>query len=252
MKVLKLCTSDEFSGDLPDALRAYRVAERLIAETTGEPVETILKPIWPDPELPHIVDGWMERHHPDLVLLVVSAYWMTFESVPLRLERTLGVVGRWLGRAAERAVAADGVGETAAMVKLRGAARRLIGADAAFSPQQVTARMEECIRVILKHEDAGLVVRAPLVALVHHQDERGRARGELRLLAVDTPIRALCQRLQVEYVVREQADPSGGAESRFNADFVHTGEQAHRDRGLAEGAALARAWQQAHTGSLTR
>src|SRR5437762_14075309 len=90
MRVLKLCTSDEFAGDLPDSARAYRIAENVIREKTGEGVETTLKAIWPDRALPGIVEGWLDRYSTDLVLLVVSGYWMTFESVPLRLEHRLG------------------------------------------------------------------------------------------------------------------------------------------------------------------
>ncbi len=245
VRVLKLCTSDDLAGDLADDARAYRVAERTIREATGEDVQTTLKAIWPDRALPDVVENWLVRYQPDLVLFVVSGYWMTFESVSLRLERRLGRLGRWLGRAGERAARIPG-SESAAGRALRTGLRRVVGADAAFTPEEVISVVEACIRRVLSRESVGLVVRAPLVALVHNENARGRARGERRLAEVDAALQQLCSRLSVEYVTREAANPYGGDETRLLADFVHSGEESHRVRGLAEGAALAAVWNRQH------
>ena len=109
----------------------------MITEITGEPVETILKPIWPAENLPDLLDGWVRKYEPDLVLLVISGYWMTFESVPLRLEHRLGRLGKWLGRLGEKSVARGPVAKAGPVVNLRQLARRIIGAEANFTPKQV-------------------------------------------------------------------------------------------------------------------
>ena len=75
MKVLKLPTSDELAADIPDEARAYRVAERVIAERTGEPVETRLKAIWPSERLPDLVARWRDECQPDVVLVTVNPFW---------------------------------------------------------------------------------------------------------------------------------------------------------------------------------
>jgi hypothetical protein len=246
MRVLKLCTSDEFAGDLPEEARAYRVAERLITGETGEAVETTLREIWPEATLPELLDRWVERYQPDLVLLVVSAYWFTFESIPLRLEHKFGWLGRRIGKLAERSVAADGVGSRAGVVWARRFARRVIGAEANFTTDQVIQRMEASIQALLRHEDLSVVVRAPTVPLVPERDRRSRTRGEARMIEVDQAMRTLCRRLHLEYVTREEADPTAGDSGQFQRDFVHTNGQAHANRGNAEGAALVRAWRQMH------
>jgi hypothetical protein len=83
---------------VPGAERAHRIADELFTELTGEPVEPVLKLFWPEPGLPDIVDRWIARYQPDVVFMRTSMVWCAYESVPLRIERRLGRLGRPLAR----------------------------------------------------------------------------------------------------------------------------------------------------------
>ena len=91
--------------------------------------------------------------------------------------------------------------------------------------------MEACIRALLRHEDVAVVVRGPIVALVHHQDARGRLGESAGCSKSTRPMRGLAARLHLDYVGREDADRTGGSDSALLRDFIHSGEEAHRYRG---------------------
>lgn len=94
IRILRLGNSDDTSPGIPDDQRAYALAAQVLEDAAGQPVETVVRTIWPDPELPGLIDEWLDRYKPDLVFLKVTWYWYGYESVPLRLERRL----RWIGK----------------------------------------------------------------------------------------------------------------------------------------------------------
>lgn len=246
MKVLKLCTSDELAGDIPDESRAYRVAERVISERTGVEVETVLQNIWPTGRLPALLEGWVAQYQPDVVLFVVSPYWMTFESVPLRVRRSLGPVGRALGAWMTR------VGENPRLspswpVRLaRSASLRVMRGAYPFEPADVARVVEESLATLLVNESIEVVVRGPLVALGHHGSRRSLARAEARRQETDALLKAACARLHVTFVGRPQGASHETDRQHFTGDFVHTDEDMHRERGELEGGAIAATWLRAH------
>lgn len=241
MKVLKLCTSDELAGDIPDVQRAYRVAEQVIREATGEQVETKLHLIWPGEKLPGLVEGWVEQFQPDVVLVVVSPFWMTFASTPLRLRRRFKRFGEWLGKQGQRAAEHPRIGNSRLVRAGQRASLTLIGGDYHFEPSYVTAVTERVVRKILAAESVEVVVRGPLVALGHHGNRRSLADAERRRRTSDEQLRELCQRLHVTYVGKSAADAKADRQ-RFTGDLVHTDAEAHRERGELEGGAIARLW----------
>ena len=87
MLVLRIGTSNDVAGGLPEEQRAWHIASRMLGEASGEPVETILKRAWPTAEIPDHVGRWMDEYHPDVVVLQVSNFWYGHESVPLWLEQ---------------------------------------------------------------------------------------------------------------------------------------------------------------------
>jgi len=241
MKVLKLCTSDEFTSDVPDEQRAYRVAERVIADAAGEPVETILKPIWPRAELPAIIERWMMEHQPDLVLFVVSPFWMTFESVPLKLQRRFGRAGKAVGNLGTRTTRIPWLVTLRPYQFARRMAIRTIGGAYHFEPEYIADLTERCARVILREEKAGLVIRGPLVALGRHGSSGTRRRAGLRRLETHRRLKEIASRLHAGYVGAE-AEPY----DERSLDAVHSTAVAHRQRGMMEGQALAEAWKALH------
>ena len=100
MRILRLSTSDDLRPEVPETDRIHRLVEHAFAAETGQPVETMIRVIWPTPALPDAIDRWLQSYDPDVVFFRVSSYWFTYESVPLRLERSrLGRPARALARA---------------------------------------------------------------------------------------------------------------------------------------------------------
>src|SRR5690349_658619 len=93
VRVLRLGNSNDHVGAVPADQQSWKVAERAFSEQLGEPVETILKRVWPNSDLPTILDRWVTEFEPDLVVLQVNNFWYGHESAPLWLDRRFGRAG---------------------------------------------------------------------------------------------------------------------------------------------------------------
>lgn len=72
MRILRLSTSDDLRPELPESGRIHRLVEQAFAAETGEPVETLIRVIWPTPGLADVIDRWLESYDPDVVFFRVS------------------------------------------------------------------------------------------------------------------------------------------------------------------------------------
>lgn len=100
MKVLRLGISDDAFGNLKDEERSWHIAGEALAERIGEPVETILKRSWPDERMAARVERWIEDEQPGVVLFCAAAFWVSYPSAPLLVQRTRlpfakQLSGRW-------------------------------------------------------------------------------------------------------------------------------------------------------------
>ena len=95
MRLLRLTNSNDYNDEIPELLRGEAITRRLAAEAIGEDVETVSRAFWPSSKLPAKVAGWLDEYEPDMVFIRCAAYWVSFESLPLRIDRTLGRLGRW-------------------------------------------------------------------------------------------------------------------------------------------------------------
>jgi len=249
LRVLKLGTSDDLTAAIPEEDRAYRVTQRFLGDATGLPVEVISRVIWPGPKLPGLIDQWLDRYEPDLVLLVVNPYWMTFESVPLRLQRRLGWAGKAAGDMGTRAAGVPWLAYNPVFRAGRRFALKTIGGDVHFEPAEVVAVVEQCARRVLRREGIGLVLRGPRNALTYHNDAAGRARGERRRRETHIALARLAMELHAGYVGSDSPALAFDDANAFRGDFVHTTTREHRERGLIEGRALLDAWRELAGGS---
>src|SRR6188768_723166 len=96
MRVLRIGTSNDSVGGLSEQQRGWWIASDILAQSTGPPVETVLKRAWPTDSLPGIVDGWLEELQPEIVYMQVSNFWYGHPSVPLWFERRFGRAGKKL------------------------------------------------------------------------------------------------------------------------------------------------------------
>lgn len=94
MRLLRLTNSYDTDPAIAEDANKKTLVESLFQQATGEPMETIVRVVWPDPVLPELIDKWLKRYQPDVVLLVVSSYWFTYVSAPARIQRTFGRVGK--------------------------------------------------------------------------------------------------------------------------------------------------------------
>jgi hypothetical protein len=161
-KVLRLTHSGQTNSSAPPEQRADVILRQMLMEATGEEVTIVSKVIWPAPELPGIVERWMEREQPDVVHIRVNQFWYAFASAPLKLERMFGSrVGQGLARSGRKASSKPWLAGSRPFKLARRAALKTIGGAYYFEVEEVEHTVQELVRVVLRHEGAVPVVHAP-------------------------------------------------------------------------------------------
>lgn len=182
---------------IPLEQRSGAVAERLIEERLGRPVETISRIIWPDPQLPDIVDSWLDKYHPDVVFIRAASYWVAYESVPLRLQRTrklsvLGDIGGAVGANARLA-------SSTPIRVVRHTAGKLFRGDTYFTPEEATATVAASLRRILARESLVTIVRGPFRPVNSSGTRAGLVRAKRNCARLESSIVAVCGELHVPF-----------------------------------------------------
>lgn len=242
MRLLRLGNSYDTDPNIAPDENKSTVADRILAEASGEEVETTIRVIWPDPPLPDLVDRWLDRYEPDVVLLVVSSYWFTYVSVPVRVQRNFGPLGRPLARAGLKAAATPWIAHNRAFRLARRATIAAIGGSTNFTLEQVVSSMEACIRRVLAREHVALAVRGPRLAYAADGTARSRRWAEERRSAVNRHMANFCEQLHVEYIDYGIGDSAIDSPGDFQGDLVHATAAVHAEQGELEGRALAAAW----------
>ena len=243
MKVLRLALSHDLRSDIPEAERQYVIAQRVLEEATGEPWETILRPIWPGEKLPGLVDRWVEEERPDLVMVCMAGYWAVFGSVALRLERRAPLVGRFAARAARRTAGTRVAANHRLTETTRSFATRVLGVDYYFEPAEVVGRFDSILQRLCRNEDLVIAVRGPGPAPQSVPPRIERDRGRRHKLYRDG-IEAVCARLHIAHLPFAE-EPDG---TRLPGDPSHYTSAGTRLHGLREGELMVRAWEQVHGG----
>jgi hypothetical protein len=244
MKVLRLSTSSESEGSTPPELRARAVAERAIAEASGEPVETVVKFIWPDPRLPGLVERWLNEHEPDAVLIKVASYTVCKTSVALRLAPRHRRVARAVERIGATRLVAFGLPRVPGWGLVQRGLRRTVGVSGFFEPADVARTIEETMRCVLQRERVALVVRAP-TRPPYVTEDGGRAEAVKRWQELFDALAATCRTLHVTYLTEDAAWTDEQILATRAPDQAHWGDLGHRVYGEAEGHALLEAWREA-------
>jgi hypothetical protein len=172
---------------------------RQMEEATGEPVDIVVKAIWPNERLLDLVEQWMEEEQPDIVMLRTVSFWFNYESVPLRVERLLGPIGRPVKDAGLGLAKSSWLGERAVFHWLRQWAQRTIGGDTYFTPEQVIERQSAVVRAIVRREGVGLVAYLPKARSDYYPSAKIKRRAEERRRKVHDALARLCEELHVPY-----------------------------------------------------
>jgi hypothetical protein len=246
MRILRLGNSDDRSPGIADAQRGYAIAARLLESEIGEPVETIVKTISPTERLPELVERWLDEFQPDMVFLKVTWYWYGYESVPLRIERKLGRVGKPIADAGLGAAKRQWLARNGAFKFGRRMAHRVIGGDSPFEPQAVIDCMEACIRRVTAREGVVLVVkgtgggRNDEAALAGYYERFAKKRE-----FVEGSIEAYCEAMHVHYQGIRSVRPKGTS-GLDGGDGLHKNLRGHEAVGANEAASMIAAWRAAH------
>ena len=244
MKVLRLALSHDLRADIPEEERQYMVAQRVLAEATGETWETALRPIWPSEKLPGLVDRWVGEERPDLVMVNLAAYWVSFASVALKVERRWPGGARRLGPVARCAAETRIAAHSPLTEFARDIATRLVGVEYYFEPDATVALFETIIRRLLQSERLAVAVRGP--ALIPQRSSRAILNErEARFWAWHDGMRDVCERLHVAFLPYDAELEAPDSGVRMAGDTAHYTLEGTRLHGLREGELMVRAWRQA-------
>lgn len=230
MKILWVGNSnDRASTEVPEGQLRHKLLEPRLAEAIGEPVEITSRPLWPTTEAATIMGGWLERLEPDVVYLKANQFWFNHESVPLRIERLLGPLGRPVARVGLKANDTAWLAHNAAFRSARDFARRRVQGSYHFEPEEVVQRLGECIRVVLQNESTHLLVASAFGRTDPSLDEKARGRREVRRLKVHRGLQALCRELHVEYLGTDQPHylTQPAVERYLQSDQFHRAARGH-------------------------
>lgn len=245
MRILRLANSNDFVDYVSDEKRAYRYVEQALEALTGEPWETIRKPIQPAENLPDIVDRWVNEFQPDIVYLMVNSYWFNYESVPLKLKRKFGRVGQAVGDVGLSAAGKPWFADHWWFHKTRYFLQATIGGETPYTPEYVLENMEAVIRRVLRHEHVHLVVRSSMGGRERPDlPKKVRERRDVRRKIVADGIERLCAQLNV-------ANMSGKTKRKYNpeeraGDNLHRNERGHAESGAREAAFMVAFWRSLH------
>ncbi len=219
MKILRLSNSNDVlagaTTNRPEALREG------LEEFLGEPVEIVVKPLWPTEGVADVVEKWVAREQPDLVWVGLVNYWYEYMSVPKRLERLFGRFGKRASDLGFKAADAQWLSNNFAFRAMRRSLQATIGGDPHFTPEQVVERIEAVARRVLRSEGVVLAVWGPNAHTKYSIGKRAEKRGEQRRQYVRRKIRALADSLHFEYYSFEEPGYRVNGKPDFAKDHFH-------------------------------
>ena len=233
MKILWLGNSSDQRGRIADAHMRSNLLAKGFEQATGEPVEVVVKSIWPNEQLLPLVERWMDEEQPDIVMLRTVSFWFNYESVPLRLERLLGPLGKPVKDAGLGMAKSSWLGERAFFHWLRRWSQRTIGGDTYFTPDEVIERQSAVIRAIVRREGVALVAYLPKARADYYPSARIKRRAEARRRKVHDALARLCDELHVPYHGSSHAlyltETPTTVGDRLHGDAAEHGRRAHED-----------------------
>lgn len=219
MKVLRLTNSNDVLPGTADN-RPRLLKERLEAYV-GEPVEVVVKTIWPTDTLPATVEKWVEREQPDLVWVGVVNYWYEYMSVPKRMERLFGQFGNTASNLGFKAADTPWLSQNAVFRALRRALQRTIGGDPHFTPEHVVESIGAIARRVLRSEGTVLVVWGPFAHSNYAVSKKAERQGEARRKYIVRNLRELAGALHFEYYAPDEPYWKSQGKPDFAKDQFH-------------------------------
>lgn len=231
--------SETIAGPFPPGERASGIASRILAGATGEPVDLVVRRVWPSADLPAIVDEWLARYRPELVQISMSTFPACYASVPIRLERAWGARGRAVGRAGLAIVGEGWLPHHPGFRAARWLARHTIGAAAYFEPEELIRTWEAVFRAVLRTERAGLVVLlSPRPTYV----DTDRRDADARWRRLRDGVFGACVRLHVHCPDLDSGQTDADLRRQRDRHGLELNAIGHQRWGKIAGEALVEAW----------
>ncbi len=222
MHILRLSHSTETGPQTADADRGYLTTEVLLEATLGQRVEITVRPAWPSPSLPDVVEKLLERHQPDLVQFALSTFPFNYPSVPLRLSRRFGRVGAPFARAGLKMGGSPRWGRSRPSRLGRFVFKRIVGGAFHFEPEEVVASIHGSVLRCLRRESMPVIVDGPFVAMTNREWLDPKL-AERRRLAVHHGLLRACTASRVYFLGWDEPIPLNLLHHFQHADRFHLG-----------------------------
>ena len=248
MRVVRVGTSNDYVASVPEEQRAWAIAERMLREAAGEPVETILKRAWPTAEFASAVERWMADLEPDFVVFQVNNFWYGHDSVALWFQRRFGRVGTRMTELGLKAGNSKLMTEHRWGQLINRSLLRVMPGETHFTIPQVAQAMEAAMRKVLAREGTLLLVRGndhweKLPMSSKRQNNRNIQRNQ----AMSAAMRAVCERLRVQYGELPPIRAGEMGEVLGSAQW-HNATEGERRSGEFDGEQMVAAWRAAQAG----
>jgi hypothetical protein len=243
VRVLRLGSSLDFSGELPPGTRAWEVAERRLSQAIDRPVTTTVKPVWPGARVPKLLESWLDELQPDIVLVVISSYWVETEVIANRVRR-LPRLGQRIEKVSKQAATKPALADSRAYLLGRRVLLRTIGGAVNFTPAQLEEHVEAWLRVILRKESVAAAVAGTPFSPDTLATKRAQHRATVRKDELRSRLQALAGRLDIPCHTPPHAADAFDPKLRLS-DRVHFNPAAHARMGEIDAAAMLQAWERA-------
>lgn len=246
VKVLILGNSNDTGNFVPEEAKRHVHLRDMLAAEFGDPVEIVVRHVWPNDRMIDWVLAGVDQAEPDMVYVNVTQYPFAYESTPMRVRRIFKRVGgEGFGDAGLRMANSKRWSHNAVFRAVRRAAQATVGGDTHFTAEEVAARYETLIRALLRREGMLVVVKGPM-GKSKSDTARQRARKEARRQVVHRRLKPLCDQLHVQcigsdepaYLTRKR--PKGTRAG----DGLHSNEAGHRISAGEHYTYLRDAWRQ--------
>lgn len=226
MKILLIGNSND-TGAWFGGRKSHEILHDNLVEQFGEPIEIVVKALWPNERAVSRLSDWLEEYQPDLIHLAVNPFWYSYESVPIRMKRVFGkkvgttVSNAGLSLARKRRLAHNAVFRT-----IRRWGQRTVGGDTYFTTAQVVDCISDCVRFCVRNEGIILILRVEDGYKDSTMSARQNARKERRRLEVHSALKPLCDQLHVIYSGGGTAVQKTGRDA-VNSDSFRVGDGLH-------------------------
>jgi len=227
MRILRLTTSNDVVHQGPGS-RVHWI-EQLGAEALGEPVEVIVKPVWPDARLGPSVEKWVAREQPDIVWMVIQSFWFEYVSVPKKLERKFGRAGKALSTAGFKSADVPWLAQNAVFRAGRRLSQRVIGGDNHFTPEEMIAAVEASVRATLRHEGATFVGWGPFSYSNYAVSKKGERLADEKRTTIIRAVRKLSDELHFAFEAPDEPYWRTHGAPEFHTDGFHFSTNWNKD-----------------------